>query len=298
MGTEERPKWIEAVRRWTRTPREMLPGRPARIGLALGGGFARGIAHVGVLRVFERHQIPVHAVAGVSAGAIVAAAFASGATAEEIGRAGQGMRFTDVARWSLSRMGLAGSKRMEAFLHRLMKAHRFEDMRIPLCVVATDLGTGRPVQFRDHGDVSLPIRASCSYPGLFQPVEFEGQHLVDGAMSMEIPAGVLRRMGATRVISVALPMLRRENDHPSNMFQVVNRCFQIMQGRMEHEWRRQSDLVIEPDVCRVGWDSFQSAQQMIEAGEQAALEALPRIEAWLRRPSAVPAPLSAEPIPG
>src|SRR5881397_3770289 len=113
-----------------------------RIGLALGGGFARGIAHAGVLRVFERNGIPIHCITGVSAGSIVAAACASGARADEIARAACSMRFSDVARWSLSRMGFVVSERMKPFLQGLLKHYRFEEMRIPLGVVATDLCTG------------------------------------------------------------------------------------------------------------------------------------------------------------
>src|SRR5665213_3740771 len=178
----------------------------ARIGLALGGGFARGIAHVGILRVLERENIPVHCVTGVSAGAIVAAAFASGATSEEIGRIGTAMRFADVARWNVCRLGLAGSERMTNFLARLLKHMRFEEMQIPLGVVATDLQKGVPVLFRDKGEVAPAIRASCSYPRLFRPVEYDGRVLVDGAMSVEVPALLARKMGATRVISVCIPM--------------------------------------------------------------------------------------------
>src|SRR5437762_12104160 len=118
------------------------PMVPPRIGLALGGGFARGIAHAGVLRAFERHGIPLHCITGVSAGSIVAAAFASGAQADDIGLIGASMRFRDVARWSLCRMGFLGSERMKRFLERLLKTYRFEEMRIPLGIVATDLCTG------------------------------------------------------------------------------------------------------------------------------------------------------------
>jgi NTE family protein len=275
-----------AVRRWTRAPDALLEPaapvafEPPRIGLALGGGFARGIAHVGVLRVLEQNHIAVHCIAGVSAGSICAAAFASGANAAEIGKAAAAMRFADVARWSICRMGFVVSERMVRFLGKLLKCNRFEEMRIPLGVVATDLVTGEPVLFRDTGDVFAPIRASCSYPGLFAPVRYDDRLLVDGAMSMEVPAEVARSLGATRVISVHLPMQNRAAK-PSNMFQVVNRCFQIMQTRTEGGWREHSDLVITPDVRGIEWDAFKSAAQLVEAGEQAALAALPAIKAWL-----------------
>src|SRR5690242_11724111 len=256
------------------SPLANLAGPPApRIGLALGGGFARGIAHAGVLDVFERHGIPIHCIAGVSAGSIAAAAYASGASPAEIARAGCAMRFGDVARWSLCRMGFVVSERMKRFLERLLKAYRFEEMRIPLGVIATDLGTGLPVRFRDAGDVFLPIRASCSYPGLFQPVRHDGRLLVDGAMSMEIPAALCRHLGATHVISVHLPA-QGGDKAPTNVFQVVNRCFQIMQTRTEDSWRRESDLVITPDVSHVEWDGFTCGPEMVKAGEAAALAAL------------------------
>src|SRR5205807_2412560 len=180
LGRRSRPKAEPTVR--------MEPSAPPKIGLALGGGFARGIAHAGVLEIFERHHIPIHCITGVSAGSIVAAAYASGASAAEIASAGSAMRFSDVARWSLCRTGFVVSQRMKKFLEKVLKHYRFEEMRIPLGVIATDLSTGEPVCFHDSGDVILPIRASCSYPGLFQPVRHGGLHLVDGAISVDIPA--------------------------------------------------------------------------------------------------------------
>jgi NTE family protein len=250
-----------------------------RIGLALGGGFARGIAHAGVLKTFERHGIPIHCITGVSAGSIVAAAFASGACADDIGLVGASMRFKDVARWSLCRMGFLGSDRMKRFLQGLLKTHRFEEMRIPLGVVATDLCTGEAVSFRDSGDVFLPIRASCSYPGLFQPVRAGDRLLIDGAMSVEVPARLARELGATHVISVYLPPPPCQRP-PADVFQVIRRCFQIMQRRSQSAWRRNSDLVISPDLKSVEWNGFDAGPEIVTAGEAAALAAVPAIQSW------------------
>jgi len=261
-----------------------------RIGLALGGGFARGIAHAGVLKVFERRGIPLHCITGVSAGSIVAAACASGTPSDEIARAGCSMRFGDVARWSLSRMGFVVSGRMKPFLRRLLKHSRFEEMQIPLGVVATDLCTGEAVPFRDTGDVCLPIRASCSYPGLFQPVRLDGRVLVDGAMSTEIPALLARELGATHVVSVHL-RARSCQPAPTDMFQVVRRCFQIMQVRSEESWRQASDLVITPDLHTIEWDGFDCGPQLVKAGEDATVAALPAIQSWF---SGVPRQLQQE----
>ena len=252
---------------------------PMRLGLALGGGFARGLAHIGVLSVFEQNGIPIHCITGVSAGAIVAAAYASGATPAEIAAAGTAMRFTDVARWTIARMGIAGSERMDRFLRKLLKCYSFEQMRIPLGIVATDVVTGEAIVFRDRGDVVLPIRASCSYPGLFQPVRCGDRLLVDGAISTEVPALLARLLGATHVVSLHLPM-QGAAAMPTNMFHVINRCFQILHSRTEISWRQHSDLVVEPEVRSMEWDAFDSAMQLIKAGEEAARQALPRIQGW------------------
>jgi NTE family protein len=251
-----------------------------RIGLALGGGFARGIAHIGVLRVFEQQGIPIHAIAGVSAGAMVAAAYASGSSPNEIELIGRSMKFSDVARWTLNRLGLAGSDRMISFLGRLLKCNRFEDMKMPLAVVATDLATGSPVVFREKGEVIGPIRASCSFPGLFLPLRYDNRYLIDGFVSMEVPAKPLKSMGCTHVISVNIPNGREAVD-PSSMFSVIGRCFQVMSYRLEGEWRRYSNLVIEPDCAEVGWDGFASAHKLIETGEKAAFAAIAEIRRWL-----------------
>lgn len=262
---------------------------PVRIGLALGGGFARGIAHAGVLKVLEQHRIPIHCVTGVSAGSVVAAAYASGAATEEIAIAGCSMRFGDVGRWSLGRLGVIGSECMNRFLEKLLKAYRFEQMRIPLGVVATDLATGEPVPFAGSGMVFDPIRASCSYPGLFQPVSYQGRLLVDGAMSVGSPAALARQLGATHVISVSLPAAA-PGALPSNMFQVVSRCFQILQSRFEDSWRSETNLVIAPDVRGVDWNAFDRGPEVIQAGEAAALAALPSIQEWFAQDEAPAAP--------
>lgn len=282
--------FISSLRRFSgngrRLERPFGPREVPRIGLALGGGFARGIAHAGVLAVFEENHIPIHCIAGVSAGAIVAAAYASGVAPAGIAAAGCRMRFGDVGRWTLCRMGFLSSERMNDFLRGLLKSYRFEEMRIPLGVVATDLCSGEPVRFRDSGDVFLPIRASCAYPGMFLPVGHRGRLLVDGAMAMEVPALLARQLGATHVISAFLPD-RAEAPPPRHVFEVVNRCFQIMHKRTEDDWRMASDLVITPDVRSVSWDGFGCGPQLVKAGEEAARAALPKIQAWLDRPAPV-----------
>ena len=269
--------------------------KPSGIGLALGGGFARGIAHIGVLRALEKNNIPICAIAGVSSGAMVAASLASGACADDIERVALSMRFRDVARWTLNLKGLAGSDRMITFLSRLLKVSRFEDMKIPLAIVATDIVRGKPVTFHEEGDVVMPIRASCSYPGLFLPIRYQGRILVDGFVAMEVPAEPLWQMGAKHVISVAIPSQDGLEDY-GNMFSVVSRCFQVMSSRTENSWRRYSNVVIVPPVARMAWDSFDSAKRLIDLGEEAAMAVMPTILKWL--PAATSAESEKKTAPG
>ena len=271
--------WSQTARGWVQSAGSFFDSEP-KIGLALGGGFARGIAHIGVLRVFEREHIPIRFVAGVSAGSLVAAAYASGANADEIEAVARTMRFKDVARWTLNRLGLAESERMAIFCRKLLKVSKFEDMKVPLAVVATDLANGKPVVFRDRGDVVLPIRASCAYPGLFTPIRENGRCLVDGMVSMEVPAAPLRQMGATHVISVALP--NADAFDPGSMFSVIGRSFQVISRRTEREWRAQSSIVIEPCVGNLSWDAFINSKELIACGERSAEAAIPAIRRWLK----------------
>jgi NTE family protein len=258
------------------------PRPPIRIGLALGGGFARGIAHAGVLKVFEAQHIPLHCVTGVSAGAIAAAAYASGATSDEITRAGCSLRLADVGQWRPGRLGLVRNQCLTRFLARLLKTSEFEQMRIPLGVVATDFYTRDSVPFFGCGSVFDPVRASCAFPGLFQPVRHGGRVLVDGAMSAGVPAALAKQLGATHVISVALPP-----STPSRLlgrvYRVVKDCFQLPDTRSDDGWRRDSDLVITPDVAEVDWYAFGRGSMLVQAGEAAALAALPTIQEWLGR---------------
>lgn len=275
-------EWAIRTGEWLDRLRRRAADAPVRIGVAFGGGFARGIAHVGVLRAFEREGIPVHAVAGTSAGSILAALYASGLKPHDIALVAREMKWKDVARWRLSLRGFADTERMQPFLRRLLRVTRFEQMQTALAVVATDLTHARPVVFRDHGDVVLPVRASCSYPGLFRPIEHEGRLLVDGAISMEVPAEPLREMGMTRVVGIGLPMEKGAPVNPRNLFGVVTRSMQILQNRLEPAWKAACDLVLTPNVARFAFDAFEEAEALLAEGEAAACAAMPTIRGWLK----------------
>lgn len=237
------------------------------------------MAHIGVLQVLEAEGIPIDFLAGVSAGAIVAAAYASGTTPQEIAKVAMAMRFGDVARWTLCKLGFCCTDGMTKLLARLLKRTRFEEMRLPLAIGATDLQTGEPVVF-NSGDMQPAIRGSCAFPGIFQPVRFGGRILTDGAVGMEVPAKLVRDMGAQRVISVWIPYDSTASE-PTNLIEVVSRSLQILQRRMADSWRSASDLVIAPQVAEWPWHDFRNSAKMIEAGAAAARAVLPEIRGWL-----------------
>jgi NTE family protein len=283
---------LEFFRRGVRRIREFAYGQPAeparrpRLGLALGGGFARGIAHLGVLRVLEKEQIQVDCLAGTSVGALMAAAYASGASVDAISSRAMKTTFRDFARWSLSRYGLASNERMQRYVYDFCGVHRIEELKRPLAICAADLISGEAYYFT-KGDVGIALRASCAYPGLFQPVEFEGKLLVDGFLVGPMPVEAARTIGAEVVIGVYLGM-GGPAPRPKHMGEVLWRSFAIMQRQALQRHDRSADVMIAPDVAEYAWDDFSRTGEIIAAGEAATRAALPEIRELLRPPTAVP----------
>ncbi|HTZ72864.1 MAG TPA: patatin-like phospholipase family protein [Candidatus Aquilonibacter sp.] len=262
--------------------------RRPRIGVALGGGFARGIAHIGVLRVLEAYDIPVDVICGTSVGALVAATYASGTPLAEMERQGAETQFRDFGRWTISRMGMASNERLEHYLHKFTTKHLFSEMKIPLAIVATDLISGKTIYFTE-GEIGPALRASCAYPGLFLPVEYEGHILVDGFLTELVPCVAARNLGADVVIAIHLePGLL--DTAPRNTIEIISRSFSILQSSAVQSWRAQTDVLIEPNVHHILWDQFSKTPQLVAAGEAAAQEAIPKIKELLARRIHEPAP--------
>jgi NTE family protein len=266
--------------------------RTPAIGVALGGGFARGIAHIGVLKVLEEEGIPIRMVAGTSVGAIMGAAYCSGVTIAELEEIAHKVRFTTFARWTLSRLGFATTDRMVSFLKQTLKVQTFEEMRIPLGVTATDFNTGKGTVFTS-GPIIDPVRASCAYPGMFLPVEIQGSWLVDGMLSYPVPSRPLREMGAERVLAVHLKGQWSKTCAPRHFFDVIGQSFAIAQDMMSSAWRSAADIVIEPDVAGFDYDDFKRAGELIRVGELAMRRALPEVRKWMEAPAEAVAPLKA-----
>jgi NTE family protein len=249
-----------------------------QLGLALGGGFARGIAHIGVLKVLEEAQIPVRFVAGTSVGALIGAIYCSGLSVAELEEIAYRVRSRHIAQWTLSKLGFASNQRMAVFLHRTLKQKTFEDLKIPLTVVATDFATGEGVLFRS-GQLIDAVRASCAYPGMFLPVEVNGRFMVDGMLAYPVPSVPLRQMGAHRVLSISLKA-GLNGTGPRHVFDVIGQSFSIALEHTSGAWRGASDLVVEPDVSGFAYDDFARAAEMIQAGEVAMRQALPQVKSW------------------
>ncbi len=279
---------VERVREFAYNP---SPARAqpwqAKIGVALGGGFARGIAHIGVLKVLEQEGIPVHCVAGTSVGALIGAAYACGTPLAELERLAGATRFKDFGQWTLSWLGLASNFRLETFLARFCAVSKFEELRVPLAIAATDLQNGTPVYFTS-GELGPALRASCAYPGLFLPVQHEGKLLVDGFVTAPVPVDALEAMGANHTIAVYLASAA-PNGQPRSVADIIGRSFSIMQQHAHQGWRHKADVVIEPDVTPYAWDDFKKSPELLAVGEQAARAALPKIRALLAGPVPLPA---------
>jgi NTE family protein len=278
---------VERVREFAYT--EPSTGEPLprpRLGVALGGGFARGIAHLGVLSVLEKEHIPVDYLSGTSAGAMLAIAYASGHPIREIIAQARATRFKDFGNWRLSWMGLASNQKLEHYPRKYLGVSTFEELKIPLAIAATDLGKGEPVYFTS-GPLGPALRASCAYPGMFEPVEIEGRVLVDGFLAAPVPVDALRSMGADIVIAVFLEAAN--NRKPTSIVDVIGLSFAILQRHADLEWRRAADIIVEPVVKDFLWDDFEKTSELIAAGETAARAALAKIHAALA-PKTAPAP--------
>lgn len=269
------------ISRPSETPRlNLVPPKRSTIGIAFGGGFARGLAHVGILKVFEEEHIPIDFIAGTSVGSVIGAAYCSGISARELEEIAGLVRFKHFARWTISRYGIASTDRMAGFLQKILKVRTFEELKIPLAVAATDFVSGDPVVFRS-GPLIDPVRASCSYPGMFLPVNIGGKLLVDGMLGHAVPTIPLREMGADRVLGVYLSAHWVNLKGPRHVFDVVGQCFSIAQQKMCGLWEGAADLVLTPDVRGFSYDGFERAPELIAAGETVARAAMPQIKEWL-----------------
>jgi NTE family protein len=263
------------------------PQRAPRLGLALGGGAARGFAHVGVIQVLEANGIHPDVIAGTSAGSLVAALYASGKNAAELERAALSMDEATLTDWILPLVsrGLLRGEALARYVRQAVGGKLIEQMKLPLGILATDLGTGQGVLFR-RGDAAQAVRASSAVPGVFNPVAIAGREYVDGGLVAPVPVRQAREMGAEVVLAVDISA--DPQDLPSNgLLSLLPKTTAIMGQSINRLELAGANVVVRPALAGVGSADFASRQRSIDAGRAAMLAALPRLKAELARQRAL-----------
>lgn len=260
--------------------------RPPKLGLALGGGAARGFAHVGVIAVLEEAGLRPQLVVGTSAGSLVAAMYASGKTSRQLQETALNLEEVAITDWMLPIFG-RGMFRGEAlarYVNDLVAGRLIEQMAIPLGIVATDLNSGDAVLFQ-RGDTGTAVRASSAVPAVFVPVKIGGHEYVDGGLVSPVPVRYARQMGADVVLAVDIS-LPPESNPASDTLQILLQTFAIMGKSINRYELREADVVVRPSAVGLKSADFSARQKAIEAGRTAMLAALPALRAKLAAASA------------
>lgn len=267
-------------------PNVPLPGnateptrRPPRLGLALGGGAARGFAHVGVIQVLEQNGIRPDLVVGTSAGSLVAALYASGQNGAALERSALAMDEATLTDWSLPIFGrgMLKGEALARYVRHEVQGRLLENMPMPLGVLATDLATGQGVLFR-RGDAATAVRASSAVPGVFEPVRIAGHDYVDGGLVAPVPVRHARDMGAEVVIAVDISAVP-ENNSSDGSFRALLQTFAIMGQTINRHELGGADVVLRPQLAGMGSADFSSRQRAMAAGRAAMQAALPQLKA-------------------
>lgn len=249
---------------------------PPSVGLTLSGGAARGFAHLGVIQALLEHKIPVHAITGTSVGSVVGALLAGGYNSQEMTEIAGSLKWQKLVSPTLSGMGLVTAKKLESFVSELLGQTDFSDLEIPLRVVATDIAGAEEVVFSE-GSVARAVRASCSVPGIFEPLVEDDIAYVDGGVTNNLPSALTREMGADVVIAVDLNSQRPDPQLPVNLLDVTFRSFAMLLDRTSVEGREDADIVIQPDLNEFSYHDLSHAEEMIRRGRSAAEALLPEI---------------------
>jgi NTE family protein len=261
---------------------EVAPRKPPKIGLALGGGAARGFAHIGVIQVLEEAGIRPSLVVGTSAGSMVAAFYASGKNGAQLQQIALSMEEATFADWTLPifSRGMLRGEALARYVSAQVNGRLIESMPLPLGIVATDLNSGQGVLFQ-RGDTATAVRASSAVPALFQPVRIAGRDYVDGGLVAPVPVQYARRMGAELVIAVDISSTPESNT-ASDTLQVLLQTFSIMGRSINNFELRDAEVVLRPSLNGVASSDFGARSRAIEAGRSAMQAALPQLRAALQ----------------
>ncbi len=264
-------------------PQTPVQRAPAVLGLALGGGAARGFAHVGVIQVLEEAGLKPQLVVGTSAGSLVAAIYASGKTGVQLQQVAANMDEAAITDWTipfLSR-GMLRGEALARYVGTQTGGKNIEDLPLPLGIVATDLQSGEGILFR-RGDIGTAVRASSAVPAVFTPVRINGRDYVDGGLVAPVPARYARQMGADVVLAVDISSAP-EGNATGGMLQVLLQTFAIMGRSINNYALKDADLVLHPLLTGVKSADFKDRQHSIDAGRAAMQAALPQLRALLEK---------------
>ncbi|MEZ5066535.1 MAG: patatin-like phospholipase family protein [bacterium] len=260
-----------------------MSGRP-RVGLALSGGVAKVIAHVGVIRAFVEAGVPIDAIAATSGGSIIGAYYAAGVSIEEMEDLAAEISWKKLTRVRIPRLGLLSNERIVDLIENRLGKIRFEDLNIPLAVVAADLTTGRKAVFTE-GEIALPIRASCSIPQLFSPVDIDGHLVADGGLVEYLPVETLRDvLGCDFRIGINLGGVRNWHMRdPKNMLEVALRVIGFVSQRNARASEEAAHTVVRPNLSEFGPYDLHRADELVRTGYEFGRRAAPEILASLDR---------------
>ena len=264
-------------------PQAPAPRKVPKLGLALGGGAARGFAHIGVIQVLEENGIKPDMVVGTSAGSVVAAFYASGKTGAQLQWLADSMDESQLTDWTVPFMsrGMLRGEALGRYINTQLNGAKIEDLKIPLGIVATDLQTGDGILFR-RGDIATAVRASSAVPSVFEPVRIGNKDFVDGGLVSPVPVRYVRQMGADIVIAVDISS-RPEDAKTTDMLKVLLQTFSIMGKSISQLEMAQAEVVVRPAMSDVGSTEFAARKKSIEAGRAAMKLALPALKAALAK---------------
>jgi NTE family protein len=257
--------------------------KPLRIGLALGGGAARGFAHIGVIQVLEEAGIHPSLVVGTSAGSLVAAIYASGKTGIQLQKVAETMEEATFTDWTLPifSRGMLRGEALARYVSVQVNGRLIENMPLLLGIVATDLNSGQGVLFQ-RGDAATAVRASSAVPALFQPVKIAGHEYVDGGLVSPVPVRYARQMGAELIIAVDISSAPEANA-ASDTLQILMQTFSIMSKSINNYELREADVVVRPALIGVGSSDFGARRRAIQAGRVAMQALLPQLRLAMNR---------------
>ena len=257
------------------------PPKPARVAIVLGAGAAKGFAHIGVLKILETNHVPIHMIVGTSAGSFVGSLYAYGFNAFQLQEISFRLEKTDVIDLTVPDNGFVKGEKLAAYINSTLQNTLLEKLRIPFYAVATDLQSGEEIAFA-RGDTGTAVRASCSIPGVFNPVRIGERFYVDGGIVSPVAVDRARKMGADVVIAVDISS-NIENAPPAGTVDTIIQAVTVMYARMSQNQLARADFVIKPRVGYIGSTDFTKRHEAVLEGEKAALEALPGIRTALDR---------------